>query len=110
MSPSLASERATVQDPLITYAIEIGWACLSPEEALTLRLGRSGTLLYPVLREKLITLNPGIVSPENVDQVIGKIENVRNNIEGNAEVLAWLRGQRSVYMENEKRQRKCYSD
>jgi hypothetical protein len=26
MPPSLASERATVQDPLITYAVEIGWA------------------------------------------------------------------------------------
>lgn len=26
MSPSLASERATVQNPLIGYAVEIGWA------------------------------------------------------------------------------------
>jgi type I restriction enzyme R subunit len=105
MRPSLASERATVQDPLIEYAAEIGWAYLSPEEALTLRRGQSGTLLYPILRDKLIALNPGIVTIENVDQVIGKIESVRNNIEGNAEVLAWLRGERSIYVPSEKRQR-----
>lgn len=105
MPSSLASEKATVQNPLIGYAVEIGWAYLSPEQALTLRRGQSGALLYPVLRDKLIALNPGIVTIENVDQVIGKIENVRNNIEGNAEVLAWLRGERSIYVESEKRQR-----
>ncbi len=105
MATSLASERATVQDPLVGYAIEIGWAYLSPDEALTLRRGQSGTLLYPILRDKLIALNPGIVTVENVDQVIAKIEAVRNNIEGNAEVLAWLRGERSIYVPAEKRQR-----
>ena len=105
MPPSLASERATVQNPLIGYAAEIGWAYLSPEEALTLRRGRSGTFLYPILREKLITLNPGLVSMEAVDPLITRIESVRNNIEGNADTLGWLRGQHSIYVENEKRQR-----
>ena len=62
MPPSLASERTTVQDPLIGYAIEIGWVYLSPEQALTLRRGQSGTLLYPIVRDKLIALNPGIVT------------------------------------------------
>ena len=41
----------------------------------------------------------------NVDDVIAKIESARNNIEGNAEVLAWLRGERSIYVESKKRQR-----
>lgn len=105
MSPNLGSERTTVQDPLISYAVEIGWVYLSPEQALTLRRGESGTLLYPLLADKLIALNPGIVTVENVDQVIAKIEGVRNNIEGNAEVLAWLRGEQPIYVENEKRHR-----
>jgi type I restriction enzyme R subunit len=105
MPPRLASERATVQNPLIGYAVEIGWVYLSPEQALTLRRGESGTLLYQVLRDKLIALNPGIVTVDSVDQVITKIEGVRNNIEGNAEVLAWLRGERAVYVEAEKRHR-----
>jgi type I restriction enzyme R subunit len=103
MPESLGSERATVQNPLIAYAVEIGWAYLSPEEALTLRRGESGTLLYATLRDKLISLNPGVVTVSNVDEALARIENVRPNIEGNAEGLAWLRGERSVYSENEKR-------
>lgn len=102
MPPNLGSERNTVQDPLINYAVEIGWVYLSPEQALTLRRGEGGTLLYPLLREKLISLNPGVITMDNVDQVIAKIENVRNNIEGNAEVLAWLRGERPIFVESEK--------
>jgi type I restriction enzyme R subunit len=105
MPPSLGSERLTVQEPLIRYVVEIGWTYLSPEEALTLRRGESGTLLYQTLHDKLIALNPGVVTVDNADQVIAKIESVRNNIEGNAEVLAWLRGEHSVYVESEKRQR-----
>lgn len=105
MPTSLASERAGVQNPLIGYAVEIGWAYLSTEEALTLRRGEGGTLLYPILGDKLVSLNPGVVTVAGVDQVIAKIESVRNDIEGNAEVLAWLRGERSVYVESENRQR-----
>jgi len=103
--PSIASEQATVQNPLIRYAEEIGWAYVPPGQALTLRRGESGTLFYQNLRDKLISLNPGIVTVANLDEIVNRIENVRNNIEGNAEVLAWLRGERSVYAESERRQR-----
>lgn len=103
--PSIASEQATVQNPLIRYAEEIGWIYVSPDQALTFRRGESGTLFYQTLRDKLISLNPGVVTVANVDDIISHIENVRNNIEGNADVLAWLRGERSVYVESEKRQR-----
>lgn len=105
MPPSLASERAVVQEPLIRYANEIGWAYLPPEAALTLRRGEGGTLLYPTLRDKLIALNPGVVTVDTVDAVLARIEGVRTNIEGNAEVLAWLRGERTVYVESERRHR-----
>ena len=103
--PSLASERATVQSPLVGYANEIGWVYLSPEDALTLRRGASGLVLRDVLRRKLIELNPGVITVENVDSVIDRIEGVRTNIEGNAEVLAWLRADRTVFVEAEKRHR-----
>lgn len=103
--PSIASERATVQNPMIAYVQEIGWTYVSPNQSLTLRRGESGTLFYQTLRDKLISLNPGVVTVSNADEVIARIESVRNNIEGNAEVLAWLRGERSVYVESEKRQR-----
>jgi type I restriction enzyme R subunit len=102
---SIGNERATVQNPLVSYATEIGWVYLSPYDALTLRRGESGTLLYQTLRDKLVSLNPGVVTVNNVDEVIARIESARNNIEGNAEVLAWLRGERSIYVQSEKRQR-----
>ena len=46
MPPSLGAARAAVQEPLVRYATEIGWAYLPPEEALTLRRGEGGTLCY----------------------------------------------------------------
>jgi len=103
--PSLGSERAAVQDPLVGYAAEIGWTFIDREAALTLRRGAGGLLFRDVLREKLIALNPGVIKVENVDATIDRIESVRTNIEGNAEVLGWLRGERTVYDEAERRER-----
>jgi type I restriction enzyme R subunit len=102
---SFGSERFAVQNPLIGYASEIGWAYLPREEALNLRRGASGWLLYPTLREKLIALNPSLINESNADEIISRIESVRSSIEGNAEILKWLRGERSVYSEKEKRRR-----
>lgn len=72
--PNLDNERATVQNPLVQYAVDIGWVYLSQDEALTLRQGESGLFLYETLRRKLIDLNPGIVTVANVDAIIGRIE------------------------------------
>ncbi|MBI4682995.1 MAG: type I restriction endonuclease subunit R, partial [Nitrospirae bacterium] len=103
--PNLDNERATVQNPLVKYAVDIGWVYLSQDEALTQRQGESGLFLYETLRRKLIDLNPGIITIDNADAIIGRIESVRNNIEGNCEVLKWLRAQKSVYVESEKQER-----
>jgi len=103
--PSLASERFGVQNPLIRYAGEVGWSVISREDALTERGGESGTLFYKTLERKLVELNPGVITAENVDEVIRRIEGVRASIEGNAEILAWLRGERTVYVASEKRHR-----
>ena len=102
---NLASEKATVQDPIIKYAVEIGWSYLAPVQAVTLRKGESGLFLYETLRQKLIDLNPGVVTIDNVDAIVSRLESVRNNIEGNYEMLLWLRGKKSHYVENEKRER-----
>lgn len=105
MSSSLGSERATVQEPLIRHAVAVGWTHLSDHDALTQRRGTTGLLLYGVLRDKLIELNPGVVTTDNVDSIIQSIESARANIEGNAEVLAWVRGEKTVYVETERRTR-----
>lgn len=105
MPPSLGAENAAVQRPILAYAEEIGWTRLPADDCLRLRRGESGWLLYPVLREKLIALNPGVVDAQNVDEIVNRIESVRCTIEGNAEILKWLRGEQSVHSEDEKRRR-----
>jgi type I restriction enzyme, R subunit len=105
MPATLATESATVQNPLVRYAGEIGWEIVPQSEAVILRKGEGGMFFYKLLEKTLLRLNPGIITPENVDDVIRRLEAVRNSIEGNGEILAWLRGERSVYVASEKRQR-----
>ena len=42
MPASLATESATVQDPLVRYAGEIGWEIVPQSEAVSLRKGEGG--------------------------------------------------------------------
>src|SRR6266487_1254212 len=105
MPLTLATASATVQDPLVRYAGDIGWKIVPQSESISLRKGEGGMFFYNLLEETLVKLNPGVITAENVDDVIRRLEGVRNSIEGNAEILAWLRGERSVYVASEKRQR-----
>ena len=98
------TERATVQDPLVKYAGEVGWEYVEPEKAFVYRQGEAGFFFYQVLRDELIALNPGVVTEANVGEVIKRMENARNTIEGNEDMLLWLRGQRSIYLDTERRE------
>lgn len=98
------TERATVQDPLVKYAALVGWKHVSPEDASVNRRGEAGLLFHQVLKDQLITLNPGVVTEANVDEVITRMENARASIEGNEDLLSWLRGQRSLYVDAERRE------
>ena len=55
------------------------------------------------LTERLIALNPGLVTKENVRSIIDRLEALPATIEGNREMLAWMRGERQIYDEIEKR-------
>lgn len=105
MSTTLANEAGTTQFPLIKHAIEVGWECVSDAEALRRRGGEAGLFFYGELEQALLRLNPGIVTPDNVQAIIQRMESVPNTIEGNREILEWLRGNRTVYVESEKRHR-----
>lgn len=98
------TERATVQDPLAKYAVAVGWEALTPEEALLLRGGEAGLLFRQLLADRLLALNPDVLTAANVIDVITRIESVHNSIEGNEEILLWLRGQKSVYVDSERRE------
>jgi len=105
MSGNKGLEYSSVQKPMIKYASAIGWDIVSQSDALSLRKGESGLLFYRILEEKLIELNPGLITEDNVHEVIGKIESVSNNIEGNAEILSWMRGEKSIYDPEDNRER-----
>ncbi|MCM8812211.1 MAG: HsdR family type I site-specific deoxyribonuclease [Candidatus Omnitrophica bacterium] len=98
------SERKVVQNPLIKYATQIGWTLLKQEEALSLRNGEAGLFLYEVLKRKLIELNPKLITQSNVGELVKRLENVRAGMDGNLEILEFLRGEKSIYDAKEKRE------
>src|ERR1043166_553013 len=105
MNPNLANEAGTVQFPLVKHAAAVGWTIVSDTEALRLRGGEAGLFFYKELEDALLRLNPGVVTPENVQSIIQRMESVPNTIEGNREILEWLRGNKTVFVESEKRHR-----
>lgn len=102
---TLVSEAGTVQFTMVKHAEAAGWAIASDTDALKKRGGESGLFFYEDLEAALIRLNPGFVTSENAGSIVQRIESVPKTIEGNREILEWMRGNRTVYDETEKRHR-----
>ncbi|SIL85631.1 type I restriction endonuclease subunit R [Mycobacteroides abscessus] len=98
------NEGYTVQFPMVKHAREVGWAVMPPEDAEAKRLGRSNMLFRDALEAKLREFNAWL-SEEQARAVVDTIEALPANIEGNREVLSWIRGERQWYDEVEKRHR-----
>lgn len=98
------SEAGTVQFPMVRHAAEIGWTPLTPEDARTLRGGEAGTFLREVLEARLAAFNPWLTT-EALRSVVETLDALPATIDGNRELLAWLRGERQWFDEAEKRQR-----
>lgn len=96
MSDIRISEAGTVQFPMVKHATEIGWTSLTPQEALTMRGGEAGTFLREVLEQKLVEFNPWL-TPDAVRSIVETLDALPPTIEGNREMLSWLRGERSWY-------------
>ncbi len=101
----LGGERRTVQEPLIRYAEEAGWEYLPPEEALRLRRGPESPVLHEVLIGQLQRLNPEIVDLGRAEDLVRRLVKVRPFIEGNLEAWEYLTGRKTVYVEEERRER-----
>jgi type I restriction enzyme R subunit len=96
------SERTEVQDPLIRYAAEVGWTFIARDDALTRRGGEAGLFFGDVLAAQLRRLNPRLTfDPQTITR---QLENVRAGIEGNHDILLYLRGQKSIYDPARKRE------
>lgn len=104
MSNLLISEAGTVQSPMVKHAVEIGWTPLTPDDAKAKRGGEAGMLLRDDLAAKLSEFNPWL-STDTVRSIVEKLDAIPPTVEGNREMLAWMRGERSWYDEAEERQR-----
>ena len=103
---SLSSERHTVQNPLIRYAMDAGWEYLEPQEALRLRGGIENPFLQPILIEQLQRLNPEAVrSATKAEEVVRRLLSIRTGIEGNLEAWEYLKGLKTLFVEAERRER-----
>ncbi|MFC1460575.1 type I restriction endonuclease subunit R [Microvirga arabica] len=98
------SEASTVQFPMVAHAVGIGWSPLPPEVAKQKRGGEAGMMLRDELEAALAKFNSWMTA-DAVRQVVEKLEAIPPTIEGNRDMLAWLRGERQWYDEHEKRHR-----
>ncbi|TAN04238.1 MAG: HsdR family type I site-specific deoxyribonuclease [Rhodanobacteraceae bacterium] len=105
LPPKLALESTTVQFALVEHAAAVGWVKVTPEAALARRGGEGGLFFRDELEAALLRLNPGVVTVAEVPGIVSRLEAIPASIEGNREMLDWLRGLKSIFVESEKRQR-----
>ena len=98
------SEAGTVQFPMVSHAIEICWTPLTPIVAKQKRGGDAGMLLRDELEAKLRQFNPWMTH-DAIRSVIERLDSLPATIEGNRQMLAWLRGENAWYDEAERRHR-----
>jgi type I restriction enzyme R subunit len=98
------AEAGVVQYPLIRYATEVAWEYLPPDEALRLRRGETGPVLWEVLVDQLQRLNPGAVDLYRAEDVVNRLVRVHPSIEGNLDAWEFLRGLKTVFVPEEKRE------
>ena len=98
------TEASTVQMPMVRHAAEVGWTPVSPQEALARRDGPAGLLFRGELEEALHRLNPWL-NDGAARSVIERLESLPPSIEGNRQMLEWLRGERQWYDDAEQCQK-----
>ena len=99
------SERSAVQNPMLKYAQEIGWEYVKPDEGLALRGGDTGLYFSGILEAQLVRLNPGVVDLSRTPDILRRMNLPKPTIEGNREAHSWLRGEQSVFVPDENRER-----
>ncbi|VBI73258.1 type I restriction endonuclease subunit R [Burkholderia pseudomallei] len=104
MSTLKISEAGTVQFPMVKHAVEIGWTPIPPEDARIKRGGEAGAFFRDVLEAKISAFNSWLTA-DAVRSIVETLDALPASIEGNRELLSWLRGERQWYDEAEKRHR-----
>ena len=98
-------EGISAQFPMVKHAAGIGWTPLTPDAAKDMRGGIENSLFRDVLSKKLLSFNPWLTQ-DDARSIMETMEALPPTIEGNRELLSWLRGENSWHDEEEKRQRR----
>lgn len=101
----LGGERGSVQNTLIQYACEIGWEYVKPEDALRLRGGKTGLIFRDVFRDQLIKINDDFLDTNMIEDLMKRIERLPPKVEGNLQAWEYLKGLKTVFVPQEKRER-----
>ena len=104
MTTGRINEGAVAQVPMVLHAQEVGWTPLEPKVAAAKRGGRAGTFFRDELEAAVHRFNPWL-TPDAARSVVERIEATPPTIEGNRQMLAWMRGERQWYDESEERKR-----
>ena len=99
------SERSAVQNPMIKYADEIGWESISASAAMQMRRGDTGRYFADVLKAQLMKLNRGILDESRCQEIVRQLTLLNPTLEGNQDALSRLRGERSIFVPTENRER-----
>ena len=98
------SEANTVQMPMVRHASEMGWLPVPPQEAQARRGGTAGLLFRGELEDALRQFNLWLTD-DAVRSVIERLESLPPTIEGNRQMLEWLRGEHQWYDDTEQCQK-----
>jgi type I restriction enzyme, R subunit len=90
---------------MLRYAEQVGWRRLSRSEADGLRGGPEHWLLRQTFEQQLRALNPAIITDARTHDVLRRLSLIPPTIAGNQEALEWLRGRRSVFVDDDNRER-----
>lgn len=102
---TLGSERGAVQNPFIRYAVDAGWQFVTRDAALSMRGDEAGVLFTEVLVSQLQELNPGVVNRSRAEELAHRLSRALPNIHGNLDLWEHLRGIKTVFVEEEVRER-----
>ena len=100
------TEAGSVQFPMVRHAAEVGWTPISPRAALALRGSEAGLLFQSEVESALRRFNSWMTDAD-ARSVVENLQALPPTIEGNRQMLAWLRGERQWYDEVEQRHRQA---
>jgi hypothetical protein len=105
VTPLSIGEARSVQFPMVAHAAKIGWAPIAPAAAVEQRGSLDGMLFRDVVAAKLVEFNPWLPRDAAL-AIVETLEAIPPTVEGNREMLAWMRGDRQWHDEAEKRHRR----